>query len=132
MQGVAMTQSNLWWGIRAGLIIAGLYSLFAILLYAATGPARFEHNGTTLPSVIAGYFSGGIIGGAVIGLCRGLLAERRTAIPVAIFAALPAAAGITILLSGKVGGWTGEQWFMTIGGAFFIGISGVQVFSDDR
>jgi hypothetical protein len=51
---------------------------------------------------------------------------------VAIFAAIPAAAGVTVLVSDNLNGWTGKQWFVTIVLALFIGIGGVQIFGSDK
>jgi hypothetical protein len=127
-----MRQNDFFWGVRAGLIVAAVYSAVALLIYAVRGPTPFEHNGTSLLPVIGVYFIGGISGGAVIGICRDLLRERRTAIPVAIFAAIPAAAGVTVLVSDNLNGWTGKQWFVTIVLALFIGIGGVQIFGSDK
>jgi hypothetical protein len=48
--------------LMVGLVMATLYSAFAVILYVGVGPAAFARHGTTLLTVILTYYvAGGIV-----------------------------------------------------------------------
>jgi hypothetical protein len=73
-------------GVGIGLIFASLYSLYMIGLYVIQGEEPFPRMGTTVLTVIATYFSGGITAGAVVGILRPLGRWRLGAIFIGIVA----------------------------------------------
>jgi hypothetical protein len=59
--------NNIILGILWGLALALFYSLFVIIVYLFEGTRRFDANQTSILTVIASYFLGGLGGGAVVG-----------------------------------------------------------------
>jgi hypothetical protein len=89
---------NLAVGVLAGLAMAAITSLAAVVVYRVRGPAAFEAFGTTLTSAVALYFAAGIGGGAVVGLLLPLTAWRAGAALVGALAATPLYLGVAALM----------------------------------
>jgi hypothetical protein len=95
--------SNVWWGTSGGLIGAALYSIIVLVVYAIQGPDALARDHVTLGSVLALYWAGGIIVGAIVGVLRPLTKVRLGAIAVGFIAALPVMAGASFLVDGVRG-----------------------------
>ena len=91
-------KANLVLGALAGVMVAVLISLVAVMMYVLRGPQMFERLGISLTSTIALYFVGGIIGGSLVGLLLPLATWRWGAVLVGIIAAMPVYLGAGVLL----------------------------------
>jgi hypothetical protein len=91
-------KANLVLGALAGVMVAVLISLVAVMMYVLRGPQMFERLGISLTSTIALYFAGGIIGGSLVGLLLPLATWRWGAVLVGIIAAMPVYLGAGVLL----------------------------------
>ena len=80
---------DLGWGIFWGLALAVGVTIVLVVLYALSGAQLFEDHDTTFGGVVAVYFGGGLVGGAVVGLLRPLTRWRWGAAAVGVVAALP-------------------------------------------
>jgi hypothetical protein len=83
-------------GFRWGLMAAGAYSAYVILLYAVGGAGPFESRGVSLPSVIGIYLLGGVMGGPIVSYLQPLARSRVGAMMLGVIAMLPLA-GATYL-----------------------------------
>jgi hypothetical protein len=80
---------DLGWGIFWGLAFALILTIVLVVLYAVNGAELFESHDTTFAGVVAVYFGGGLVGGAVVGLLRPLTHWRWGAAVVGVLAAMP-------------------------------------------
>lgn len=85
-------------GMAAGLAMAILASLTAVLIFLLRGPSTFEHLGVSLWACIAIYIGAGTVGGAVFGLLLPLTTSRLGATCVGIIVAIPLYLGVAVLL----------------------------------
>lgn len=81
--------ANTLWGILWGIAVAGLYSLYVGAIYLLQGPAPFESHGTSILSIVAAYFGGGVVSGAIVGLLRPLSRWQLGAGMLGMIAAVP-------------------------------------------
>ena len=128
---ISSRKGDLLWGVRLGLIIGSLYAVLALILYGTGGSARFEKLHTTVFSVIAVYLIGGLSAGIVLGIFRPALQQRYSAFVVSVIAAMPVAAGLTILATDKFGDWTLREWSTTAFLSLFVAAVGVAVLWKD-
>lgn len=120
--------SNLGWGVRLGLVFATLYSLYVAVLFVIVGSEPFDKRHTSVLTVIATYFLGGIIGGAVVGAMRPHTHARFAAILVGIVAAFFVVFGILVASQGLLWRWTGGAWFSLAFASVFLGSFGDNMF----
>lgn len=85
-------------GIICGLAMAALTSLVALAIFVLQGPGAFERLGVSLWEAIALYLLAGVVGGAIFGLLRPVANTRGGSIFVGILVAVPAFAGVGILV----------------------------------
>jgi hypothetical protein len=108
-------------GAVMGLLIATVYSLYALVLLAARGTAPFDANGVTPAGVIAAYYGGGLVAGSVVGILRPLLRWRLGATIVGIVAAFGVFAGIGIAKEGYLWHWTIRTWQTSVISSVILG-----------
>lgn len=96
--------SNLRTGLEWGLSFALFYSAYVLLLALIKGPGVFIRAGTTLLTVVAAYFLGGLVGGAAFGLLLPLGRSLTGAAVLGFIVALPVTAAIGMSL------WPPEVW----------------------
>jgi hypothetical protein len=98
-------------GIRWGLVMATVFSAW-VTVVAVTGSAdAFTKVGVTYRAVVAAYYAGGIVAGAIGGA---LLPLRRTfpgAALVGTVAALPVWMGIWFVSEGSPWRWQSGDWY---------------------
>jgi hypothetical protein len=91
-------KSNIVMGVTAGVVLAALLSLAAIIVFAVEGAEPFRRLRTSLPIVIAVYILGGIVGGALFGLLLPLTKWRLGALGVGIAVACPVYLGASLVI----------------------------------
>jgi hypothetical protein len=101
---------NIRWGVGLGLVFATLYSLYVAILFLIVGTAPFDKHHTTVLTVIAAYFAGGITGGAVVGAMRPYTDSRFTAILVGIVVAFFVVFGVLVASHGLPWRWDQAAW----------------------
>lgn len=102
--------TNVRTGTLIGFVIASLYSLYAVILYAIRGAAPFEANGVSLGGIVAAYYGAGVAGGAIVGALSPLLRWRLGATIVGIVAGFVVFLGIGLATEGHISRWTGRTW----------------------
>ena len=112
---------DLRWGIVAGLFFACFYSLIALAILLFGGGKAFEATGVTIPIAIAGYFAGGLVAGALVGLLRPFAKRRIGAVAVGIGAAFPVMLGFGFIMYGPMAQWDGGAIFGVTFAAVFLG-----------
>jgi hypothetical protein len=95
--------------------------MYAIVLYALRGQAPFEAIGTSLGQVIASYFAGGILGGAMVGVLWPLARHREGAIVIGIVTAFVVVAAARFASVGSFARWSSDIWVGTIIAAVLLG-----------
>lgn len=114
-------------GIRAGLSVAGLLSLWVFVVWAVQGGGTFAFLGTTLPTVIGIYFIGGAITGGLVGALLPMTQRVLGAGIVGVIAGIPTAALIVGSLEGFAP-WTEIHTVSAVGTAVLVGgLSGVLI-----
>jgi len=121
-------REDLAWGVRNGMLIGGLYSLFVLILYSVDGPRRFDKINVALPALIGLYLGGGFTAGLVLGAFRSSLRSRTTAYAVSLLAAIPVAIGTTVLVTRNGTHWTSKEWFVATFMSVFIAVAGMAAF----
>ncbi len=124
-------KEDIFWGLRVGLIIGGLYAGGVLLLFALGGSGRFERLNISLPVLVAVYLLGGLSAGIVLGVFRPALREKYSAFIVSVLAAMPISFGITMLVTGKARDWTIEEWSTAAFMSLFIAAVGIAVLWQD-
>jgi hypothetical protein len=112
------------WGVRIGIVFAILYSLYVAILFLLVGSAPFDKHHTSVVTVIATYFVGGISGGAVVGAMRPYTHSRFVAIVVGIVAAFFVVFGVIVPSQGLPLRWTGANWASLVLTSVFLGAFG--------
>jgi hypothetical protein len=107
--------------ILAGVTLAVLYALYAVVLYVFRGQAAFDAVGATLAQVIASYFAGGILGGVAVGLLWPLSRHREGAIVIGIVTAFIIFSAVRFASVGSFTRWTSDIWASTIIAAVLLG-----------
>ena len=116
--------SNVIRGIAIGLFFTVAYSLYSILLYFLRGSEPFADHNTTLASVLAAYFFGGIVGGGTVGLLHPFVRSRTSAMLVGIVAAFFVSLGLMVAIRGTPTHWEGAEWATVAIMALIFGIFG--------
>jgi hypothetical protein len=111
-------------GIKVGLLFSCLYSVYVIGLYLIRGPAVFMAYGTTIGVVIASYFAGGIIAGAIVGALLPLTRFRIGAMLVYSIAAFFVFLSITIAMKESIEKLRGVDFGICVVAAIFMGVFG--------
>lgn len=125
MRGVSerrFTKAKLLLGVLWGLAAALITSVVAVAQYMITDGRAFDTHGITLGKVIALYFIGGIVGGAIVGLLLPLTKWRLGASVVGMVALAPFYIGIALALGHK-DIYSGLIAAVAIGGVAGYGIS---------
>lgn len=86
---VSVEWHNLLWGVRYGCIFAACYCAIALVIFAVGGEQSYRSYGVTFGQTIALYITGGLLGGAVVGLLRPLTKTWLGAAFVGVVAAIP-------------------------------------------
>lgn len=108
-------------GALWGVWYAGCYSGIAVILYIVDGPRRFEANDVSLLQVLALYWIGGVLGGAILGLLRPLAHRRLGAMLVGSLVIYPSTAGVMTTMAGSPFAWSGRDFAGTVVVATLLG-----------
>jgi hypothetical protein len=103
--------ARMWVGVRWGLVAATLFSAWVTVVAVSGSPDAFTKVGVTYGTVVAAYYAGGIVAGAIGGA---LLPLRRTfagAALVGSVAAFPVWAGIWFVSEGAPWRWESGDWY---------------------
>ncbi len=103
--------AHVWLGIRWGLAMATLMSAWVTFVVVAGSPDAFTKIGVTYQEVVAAYYAGGIVAGAIVGA---LLPLRRTfagAALVGTVAAFPVWVGFWFVSEGAPQRWQSGDWY---------------------
>ena len=105
---MATLRDNVARGVRWGLYYGAAYSLYVVVLVAVRGVEVLEEHDVSLVGVIALYFTGGILGGAIAGALLPYGQRPVGAMVVGFFAAIPVLvmAGMLMLPS--------DEWLTTL------------------
>jgi len=87
-------------GVALGVAMATLYSAWVALVYALNGSRPFVEVGVTLPVVIAVYYAGGVLGGAVAGTLWPRARSRVQATLVGVLVAVVVTIGAGVAMYG--------------------------------
>lgn len=96
--------------LMIGLVMATLYSAYAVFLYVGSGPAIFARHGTNLLTVILTYYVAGSIGGAAVGMLLPLTRYLAGQLIVGVVVACIVFFCITVAAQGPPWSWRGEDW----------------------
>jgi hypothetical protein len=96
--------------IVIGMIMATVYSAYAVVLYVLRGSAPFESDDTTIWVVLLTYYSAGALGGAVIGALLPLARWRVGRTMLTFLGVSIAILCIEIAMSGPFWHWSGDTW----------------------
>ena len=108
-------------GMFYGTGMATLNTIFVLLRYSSSGPGLFERNGVSIGGIVAAYYVGGILGGAVVGLLWQFLRSRLGATVTGMAAAFPGMTAITLASRGPFSQWNTTDWWGCLFGAVLIG-----------
>lgn len=61
-------RSNVQISVLVGLVMATLYSTYAVILYVASDAQAFERHEATIGAVLLTYYAAGALGGLAVGL----------------------------------------------------------------
>ena len=109
-------RANVAWGISWGLFAAAFYALLATVLWAAHD--RHEFRGLGLGALILLYFTGGTLGGLLLGVLRPLITSRGRGAIVGMIITTPMAWAVAMAVYGPL-------WEMEIGGLIGLHIAPV-------
>jgi hypothetical protein len=104
------TQENLKIGLAMGLLIATLYSAWAVGLFLISGREAFEKYNVSVIAVLATYYAAGIIGGALVGLALPMARSFFGRIVVGVVAALVFFFCVFVAMQGPFWHWTSDVW----------------------
>lgn len=96
--------------LMIGLVMATLYSAYAVLLYLGAGPAVFARHGTSLLPVIVTYYVAGSVGGAAVGMLLPLTRYLLGQLVVGVVVASIVFFCITVAAQGPPSSWRDEDW----------------------
>lgn len=106
------TGRNIISGIRTGLLLGGIFSVWAAIVFLLNGGKSIErYNGVTFPEVAGAYLVGGLLGGALVGALYPLVRYKVGAFLVGITAAFPFSVAVMGSLQG-FSPWTGGHTFV--------------------
>ncbi len=97
-------------GVSAGLIMAGLYCSYVLVLYVLRGAAPFENYDITLGAVMAGYIASGLLGGVAYGLLNPLRHTLLGKLVLGVVIASLVFFAVTITMSGPPTHWQRLDW----------------------
>lgn len=115
-------------GIALGLIFAALYSLYVIVLFAVAGSEPFDKHHTSVLTVVASYFAGGISAGAIVGALRPYAVSRFGASLIGIVASFFVFFGIALASKGFPSHWTEPVWEAIVVLSVFFGVVSANIF----
>src|SRR5436190_5839394 len=81
--------NNIRWGLRFGLTLAVLFSVYVGLLVVLEIKRPFENNHIRPLALIAAYFVGGTLGGLIVGLARPLITSGWRAAFTGVLTVIP-------------------------------------------
>jgi len=111
--GHRMSQ-NLVWGVRLGLVVAGMLCCIGVPLALVGIGDPVTHERIPAGTLVVVYLSGGFISGIVLGLARPLARWRVGAIAIGIADGVICAALINMATDGAIWGWHSMQWIVTV------------------
>lgn len=109
-----MVKSRLLLSVAVGLIMATLFSVFAVLSSSWRTRPTTEAFGLSLRSIILAYYAAGILGGALVGLVLGLGDTWRTRTVASILGSFAAYGCMAVAMEGSVLSWDSGQWQLLI------------------
>ncbi len=113
--------TRLWVGVKAGLLIAGVFCCASIVGFLIFGSQLFEHLHTNLLRWLAAYLGGGVAGGAVAGAMVPLVRSAFRAYLLGALCSMPFATAAIVAMSRTldVGGilFVSALFGLTAGGA---------------
>ena len=105
-------------GIVFGIILATIYSAFATIVFALGGASVLEEYNTSLATVILAYYSGGLLGGLIVGLLMPMTRHWVGSLLVRLVVAAVVLLGARMAMSGPPWVWDRAKWdsvlFLTI------------------
>ena len=107
-------------GVKYGIVMAAVYSAFAVFVRLSQGPEPFRDGGVSVPSLLLAYFSGGVVAGVLVGLLAPLARRLVGALLLGFIVAMPVMYFIAIAMS-PVEEWDGEAVGVSIVAAAFLG-----------
>jgi hypothetical protein len=102
--------SDLRWGLKWGLLFAAIVALWPLALLVIGAVTTFRANGVTFVAVLGLYLSSGVLGGALLGLCRPMLRSQIGAAVVGVLVAHILMAGAALLTQGHPASWDPADW----------------------
>ena len=121
-------KANVATGVIAGLLMAAIYSVAAVVIYLATGGEAFSESGISLSATLAAYWVGAGGSGVVLGISLPFLQTRRRAMVIGPFIAAPAFAAIAVSVDGYPWHWDGAAIFAFVMASIIFGVYGGYVF----
>lgn len=113
---------NAVWGVKHGAIMAALYSIVMLGIYAVVGAHAFHTPGLTLAKVLSSYWVAGFMAGLTIGLLRPLLQYRWGVGLVGGIAGIAVVAAFQASDKGPAWGWTPGEWLTPLILGTFMGV----------
>jgi len=107
-------------GVKYGIVMAAVYSAFAVFVRLSQGPEPFRDGGVSVPSLLLAYFSGGVVAGVLVGLLAPLARRLVGALLLGFIVAMPVMYFITIAMS-PVEEWDGEAVGVSMVASAFLG-----------
>jgi hypothetical protein len=114
-------------GVVLGLSMATLYSAWVVFVYALNGSRPFVELGVTLPGVIAVYYAGGALGGAIAGTLWPRARSRLHATLVGILVAFVVMIGAGVAMYGYPSHWTAATWLGLLSTGLVLGAAGANL-----
>ena len=105
---------DLRWGIRWGLVMAGLYSALVIVFALVQGSLRFDRYGANLFQILLGYLAAGLLGGAIVGWLRPFNDSAWGRAFIGLLASVPVFSAFMVVLSGLPSQWTRNDWLALV------------------
>lgn len=103
-------RTDLRWGVRGGLGVAGTYALVATVTRLAGGTRAFERQGVAYPAAVMSYVVLGVAAGAVVGLCRPALRHNIGRVVVGLGVGALLASGIALVAAGHPSRWDLDEY----------------------
>jgi hypothetical protein len=119
-------------GVGVGVFVATLYTAFVVLVYALNGSRPFAELGVSLRGVIATYYAGGLLGGAVLGALWPRARSRVEGTLIGILVALVVVMGAGVTMYGYPSSWTSASWIGVLSSGLVLGAGGANMFWSDR
>jgi hypothetical protein len=104
-----------------GLMFATGFSLWVALLSVLRGSTDFAKYRLNLGQIIALYFAGGAVAGAIVGVLRPYTKHLIGAMLVGFIAAIPAVALAYGAMESSPLSWSGSDWIVVLISSAFLG-----------